>query len=84
MKACFLVLELICKKMAVQTVQSLRSVPVVQTVRCANYDDSNLVGSSRILGKNFPLDLRIPLTVSTKEAISLPKVRYFRKAAQAK
>src|SRR5262249_8395167 len=50
----------------VPDVPSLRSVPVVQTVRCANYDASNLVASSRILGKNFPFDLWIPSTFSTK------------------
>jgi hypothetical protein len=50
----------------VPDVQSLRSVQAVQTVPCANYDASNLVASSRILGKNFPFDLRIPLTFSTK------------------
>src|SRR5918999_4618568 len=80
MKVCLLVLEphfccqfVPCKLHSkneassnVPDVPSLRSVPVVQTVRCANYDASNLVASSRILGKNFPFDLWIPLTVSTK------------------
>ena len=80
MKACFLVLEPhFCCQFApcklhpkneassnVPDVPSLRSVPVVQTVRCANYDASNLVAASRILGKNFPFDLWIPLIFSTK------------------
>src|SRR5262245_34315773 len=80
MEVCFLVLEphFCCQigpcklhpkneaSSNVPDVPSLRSVPVVQTVRCANYNASKLVASSRILGKNFPFDLWIPLTFSTK------------------
>jgi hypothetical protein len=44
---------------AVPGVPPLRPVPVVQTVRWANYDASNPVESSGTVGKNFPFDLRI-------------------------
>src|SRR5215813_6965939 len=43
----------------VLTVQPLRSVQVVQTVRCANYKALNPVESPGMVGKNFPFDRRV-------------------------